>query len=102
MIHERSRAVSFVVAAASALAAAASSAGAPPEREARALADRLVSSSGDGVLDCVDQCPGVDDAIFAPGCADAIPTVSVWGVVVMALLLLTGGKVHFGRRRSVV
>lgn len=27
-----------------------------------------------------------------------IPTVSGWGWVVMALLLLTGAKVHFGRR----
>ena len=28
-----------------------------------------------------------------------IPTVSEWGVVVMTLLLLTAGKVHFGSRR---
>ncbi|MEK6797757.1 MAG: IPTL-CTERM sorting domain-containing protein [Planctomycetota bacterium] len=30
----------------------------------------------------------------------AIPTVSEWGLVVLALLLLAGGKVYFGRRQS--
>lgn len=55
-------------------------------------------SDGDGVSDCVDQCPGVDDAVFAPGCQGAIPTVSEWGMVVLALLLLAGAKVYFGRR----
>ena len=52
----------------------------------------------DGVLDCVDQCRGVDDAIFAPECDGAIPTVSEWGLVILALLLLVAGKVYFGRR----
>jgi hypothetical protein len=42
----------------------------------------------------------VDDAVFAPGCKDAIPTVSAWGMVVLTLLLLTGAKVHFGRKRA--
>ena len=28
-----------------------------------------------------------------------IPTVSEWGVAIMALLLLTGGKIYFTRRR---
>jgi len=55
-------------------------------------------SDGDGVSDCVDQCPGVDDAVFFPGCVGAIPTVSEWGMVVLALLLLAGAKVYFGRR----
>lgn len=55
-------------------------------------------SDGDGVSDCVDQCPGVDDAVFFPGCQGAIPTVSEWGMVVLALLLLAGAKVYFGRR----
>ena len=32
----------------------------------------------------------------------AIPTVSEWGLVVMTLLLLTGAKFYFGRRRSEV
>jgi len=30
----------------------------------------------------------------------SIPTVSDWGLVVMTLLLLTGAKIYFGRRRS--
>lgn len=32
----------------------------------------------------------------------AIPTVSEWGLVVLALLLLTGAKLYFGRRRQPV
>ena len=55
---------------------------------------------GDGFLNCVDQCAGADDAVFAPGCVGAIPTVSEWGLVVMALLLLVAGKVYFGRRSA--
>ena len=58
-----------------------------------------VDSDGDSVSDCNDQCAGVDDAKFAPGCKDAIPTVSQWGLVVLALMLMTAGKVYFGRRR---
>ena len=57
-------------------------------------------TDGDGVADCIDQCPGVDDAIFAPGCIGAIPAVSEWGLVILALLLLVAGKVYFGRRRE--
>ena len=56
-------------------------------------------SDGDGVPDCIDQCPGVDDAVFAPECKGAIPTLSEWGLVILALLLLAGGKVYFNRRR---
>lgn len=58
-------------------------------------------SDGDGVLDCVDLCPGLDDGLFAPGCADAIPTVSEWGVLILALLLLVGAKLYFGNRPQV-
>lgn len=32
---------------------------------------------------------------------DAIPTVSAWGLIVLALLLLAGAKVYFNRRRAV-
>ena len=63
--------------------------------------DDAADADGDGTPDCIDQCPGVDDDVFAPGCRDAIPTVSTWGLVVLALVLLTGGKVYFGRRRRV-
>ena len=57
---------------------------------------------GDGILNCVDQCRGVDDAVFAPECDGAIPTVSEWGLAVLALLLLVVGKVYFGRRAQAV
>jgi hypothetical protein len=59
-------------------------------------------ADGDGYLDCVDQCPGVDDDVFFPGCQGAIPTVSEWGMIVLALLLLVAGKVYFGRRPATV
>ena len=64
----------------------------------------------DGIPDCCDECPfGEWDPFFEPspasdaqcepvmGCADAIPTVSQWGLIVMALLLLVAGKLYFGR-----
>ena len=57
-------------------------------------------SDGDGVSDCVDQCPGVDDAVFFPGCQGAIPTMSHWGLIVLALLLLVLSKVYYGRRTA--
>ena len=60
-------------------------------------------SDGDGLADCIDCAPGVDDAVYCPGCAfpecgEAIPTISEWGLVILALLLLVAGKVYFGRR----
>ena len=60
----------------------------------------LQDSDGDGVPDCVDVCPGVDDNVFAPGSVGAIPTVSEWGLVILALLLLVAAKVYFSRRRE--
>lgn len=77
---------------------------------------------GDGVDELCDLCPGVDDAVFGvltcrgsgapcasdadcgpggmcrPACEGTIPTVSQWGLVVLALLLLVGGKLFFQRR----
>ncbi len=50
----------------------------------------------DGVADCNDLCSGVDDGVFAPQCEHAVPTVSTWGLIIMALLLLAVGKVYFG------
>ncbi len=50
---------------------------------------------GDGVCegeDC-ESCP--DDC----GPCEAIPTVSEWGLIIMALLALTAGTIVFGRRR---
>ena len=58
----------------------------------------LGDSDGDGIDNRCDQCPGVDDAVFAPGCIGKIPTVSQWGLLVLALLLMVVAKVSFGRR----
>ncbi|MCO6438230.1 MAG: thrombospondin type 3 repeat-containing protein [Phycisphaerae bacterium] len=60
----------------------------------------LGDDDGDGVLNCNDQCIGVDDAVFAPGCVGQIPAASEWGLAVLALLLLVGGKLYFGRREA--
>ena len=43
-----------------------------------------------------NDCDGLTDSAD-PDCA-AIPTVSAWGLVVMALLLLAGAKLYFNRR----
>ncbi len=39
---------------------------------------------------------------IAPKCTDdrEIPAVSEWGIVIMALLLLAGAKIHFSRRET--
>ena len=60
------------------------------------------NSDGDLIADCFDQCAGLDDRIDTdhngvPDCFERIPTVSTWGVIVLALLLLTAGKIAFGR-----
>ncbi len=55
-------------------------------------------SDGDNVIDACDECPGVDDADFGAECVGAIPTVSEWGIAVLALLLLAAGKIAFNRR----
>ncbi len=55
--------------------------------------DDTADADGDGVPDCIDQCQGADDAIFGDDCANSIPTVSTWGILIMALLLLVGSKI---------
>jgi hypothetical protein len=63
-------------------------------------------SDGDTVPDCNDQCPGADDTVDAdqngtPDCLEVgIPAASEWGLAVLALVLLVGSKVYFGRRRA--
>lgn len=50
----------------------------------------------------------IQGVLFTPACItvqvappeEAIPTVSEWGIVIMALLLLVGAKVYFSRRRA--
>jgi len=56
--------------------------------------DDTADSDADGVPDCADLCPGVDDTVFGD-CTTTIPTVSMWGVLILALLLLAGSKVVF-------
>ncbi len=56
-------------------------------------------ADADGTLDCVDVCPTLDDSIFAPDCVSPIPTLGSWGLIVVALTLLIGGKLCFGLRR---
>ena len=72
---------------------------ADPAKTSSGLCGCGVSDSGDAdgdeVINCVDQCPGVDDALFAPGCIGAIPTLSQWGLITLALLLLIGAKLRF-------
>ncbi len=55
-------------------------------------------SDADGVADPCDLCAGVDDGLFAPECVGAIPTVSEWGLVVLALMLMIVGKLAFANR----
>jgi len=58
-------------------------------------------TDGDGVVDACDICPGADDAVFGD-CRNNIPTVSEWGLVIFALLLLVCSKVYYGRRAYAV
>jgi len=64
-----------------------------------------IDTDGDTVLDCNDLCPGLTDTIDSdangvPDCFENIPAVSTWGAVVLALLLLTIGKIAFRQRRQ--
>lgn len=59
-----------------------------------------IDSDNDSVADCNDLCPDIDDTIFAPQCAEAIPAASTWGLLVISLLLITMAKVVFGRPRA--
>ncbi|MEK6677006.1 MAG: thrombospondin type 3 repeat-containing protein [Planctomycetota bacterium] len=59
-------------------------------------------SDNDTVGDACDLCPGQNDLLdeddnAVPDCRQNIPTVSTWGLVILALSLLTLGKVS-GRR----
>ena len=59
--------------------------------------DSCGSCHPDQVLDCVDNCPGVDDAVFGD-CTEAIPATSEWGLIVLARLLMTIAKLRFSLR----
>ncbi len=53
------------------------------------------------IAGCVGECKSIADAI-AGNCPQNIPTVSEWGLVVLSLLLLIGGKLYFGRSHVIV
>ncbi|MGB0714525.1 MAG: hypothetical protein ACPGXK_01520, partial [Phycisphaerae bacterium] len=52
-----------------------------------------LDSDDDGISDLCDVCPGLDDSIYAPECIAPVPTVSSWGLLILAMLLLTTAKV---------
>lgn len=61
---------------------------------------------GDGIVNQKnEECDGSDDAACPGECGsdctcpgEAVPTVSQWGLIAMALMLLVGTKIYFGRR----
>ncbi len=63
-----------------------------------------VDCQPNGIPDVCDIAQGTSQDVDQNGspdeCGGRIPTVSEWGLVIMALLLLTGLKIKFGRRRS--
>jgi cysteine-rich repeat protein len=80
----------------------------------------IETTCGDGVFDSGEECDDgnkaegdgcssgclVEDGFsckFEPStcdmCADPVPTVSEWGLIVIGLLILTGGTAIFGHRR---
>jgi len=59
--------------------------------------------NGNRVDDAIDILEGTSldaDGNGMPDECDVIPTVSAWGLVVLALLLLTGAKIYFARRQT--
>jgi len=61
-----------------------------------------VDTDGDTSADCLDLCPGKDDRTDAdgngtPDCLEtaAVPSASIWGLIVLALALLTLAKQRF-------
>ena len=70
-----------------------------------ACCDRSTYTCVDGVTaeDCI--CPAcafeAGETCETTACDGTIPTVSEWGLVVLALLLLTGAKLRFGVRQAV-
>ncbi len=58
----------------------------------------------DGILGCqagTNPCPaGTTCDEDNDACVQPVPTVSAWGLMILALLLLVTGKVYFGRHRA--
>ncbi len=55
-------------------------------------------ANGDGCCNTAAGCNGDNDNDCPP---TAIPTVSEWGLAILALLLLVAGKLYFGRRDEI-
>lgn len=76
--------------------------------DANAVPDECqLDSDGDDTPDECDVCPGLDDRVDhdgdgIPDCVEMepVPTISAWGALVLALLLLCGAKVVLGARRA--
>jgi hypothetical protein len=66
---------------------------APMNEEAALSCNDGKDNDCDGLVDCDDSDCGSD-----PACMGIIPTVSEWGLVILALLLLTGAKIYFGHQ----
>lgn len=65
------------------------------------LQERFVAGGSD-LADLEDGEPVSNFALIDESIRDAqVPTVSTWGALTMAMLLLAGGKIYFGRRRQV-
>ncbi len=64
----------------------------------------IPSGEPDGVIPyyCIPHCGGGMTATITVEAATGIPTMSQWGVAVMALLVLTAGTVAFSLRRKAV
>ncbi|MCO6436715.1 MAG: hypothetical protein J5J06_06470 [Phycisphaerae bacterium] len=59
-----------------------------------------IDSDGDDVADCIDRCPGVNDARLGADCSGAIPAVSMWGMVILLLTIMAGSKIAFRGEES--
>ncbi len=67
--------------------------------------DCTLPRCGDNVADSGEDCDAADAGICSGPCSGdctcapvGIPTVSTWGLVILALSLLVTGRVYFGRR----
>ncbi len=64
--------------------------------------DEVISVCADGDGCCPVGCcaAGTEDSDCPQDCGQGIPTVSEWGVAILALLLLAGAKVRWGLREG--
>ncbi len=59
-----------------------------------------ICQEGEDCETCPEDCLCEEGEVCVDGeCVNIIPTVSEWGLIIMALLLLTAGTIVFARRR---